>query len=355
MECYSIKEAVKFEFPEKIRDKVKPFIIAHERYKQDETVGRSYIVLPSFTYFIKNRNKFPHAHEIMICHDALPNRKDGRLVFDFDIKNTEISNRSFEKRFKEEVENIIWNVIDENYCGLNVGLIEFIWSSSKGSTKKFSKHLTVKNFCFKNWMVGSKIFYDLFQSQWCDSLEDWLPVDKVLDMQIIRKNGTLRMVGSSKLDGKLLTLDSKHRFEDSLIRPYLTADIEKEQYVGAVNMIKSIRRKYDKLRHPEQNTFNKNIVYSNCVPKGNVTPIYDDSVYMKAFKIIDDKMPGVFKMRKSVSNKLELLRVLPAKCPISGNIHENENGYILIHNNNNVFQFRYGCYRYCGKTKTVKI
>jgi len=330
----------------KMKKTHEPFIIAHERLKRDKTTGRSFFVFKSFEKFLKHREEFPHSHEILATHSSLYERHDGRLVFDFDVDPTNVT--QLEKRFKREVEGIIWSVIEENYHDLDLGIIEFVWSTSK-KKDKFSKHLTVKNFCFNNWIIGSKIFYRLFKEKWIELLDDWISVEKVLDSQIIRKNGTLRMVGSKKLNGKRLKLDNpNHDFLDSLIRPYI--DIDKEQYVGSSNMIPSLRREYLKMKHPEKNG---GFTVSSKPSMMHLPPLYTDEVYEKAFSMVKEKIPGVFKIRKMVHNRLELLRIQPAKCLISQCVHESENAYVVILKDIYGYKFRFGCYRNCGNVKTI--
>lgn len=347
-EFFSLEEAINFK-----HQKLSPipFIIAHERLKRDKTVGRCFYVFPSFNIFLEKRDEYPHAHEILASHHYCKEREDGRLVFDFDISMKEVENiEKFKKRFKKEVEIIIWSVIEENYKGIDLEKIEFVWSSSK-KKDKMSKHLTIKNFCFKNWLIGSKLFYQLFKEKWMELLENWIPVDKVLDCQIIRKNGTLRMVGCKKINGKRLKLDDdSHGFLDSLIRPYKRKTIESEQYIGSKNLIDSLKSKYLKLKNPTTSNLTFVVKVNGLC---NLPPIYSNEVYEKAYQIIQKKMPNVFKVRKLVHNRLELLREIPAKCLLSNHVHENENAYILILKKNDNYVFRFGCYRKCGNVKTI--
>ena len=96
---------------------------------------------------------------------------------------------------------------------------------------KFSKHLTVKNCYFDDWIKMSKVFYKLFCIIW-DEKYLWIKSHHLIDMQIVRNKASLRMVGSSKLDGKALKFDNdKHVLTDSLIRIYQKKLREAEQLV----------------------------------------------------------------------------------------------------------------------------
>src|SRR5258708_7902605 len=62
------------------------FIIANERKKKSGGTGRYYTVFPTFKDFMIRRENFPHCHEILLDHRNNKSKPEGRLVFDFDIK-----------------------------------------------------------------------------------------------------------------------------------------------------------------------------------------------------------------------------------------------------------------------------
>lgn len=187
------------------------FIIANERITKTGHIGRYYTIFPTFKEFLKNREKYKHCHEILVDHNNNKPNPSGRLVFDFDIKTNDEENSLkneivVPKNFKKQIENIIIDVIESYFNGVDVNKIEFIWSTSQ-NPKKISKHLTVKNLYFDDWINMSKIFYQLFCILW-DNTYLWIKSDKLIDFQIVRNRGSLRMVGSSKIGGNPLIFDN---------------------------------------------------------------------------------------------------------------------------------------------------
>nr|URM62083.1 DNA primase small subunit [Mimivirus sp.] len=204
------------------------FILANERIAKDGNIGRYYVVFPSFKLFLKNREKYPNCHEIFVNHINNKIDQAGRLVFDFDIKYEQ--NIKIPKNFKQQIQDTIYNVVTNYYNHVNPEILEFVWSSSQ-NPKKLSKHLTVKNMYFDNWIIMSKIFYKLFCSEW-DRKYLWISSSKLIDFQIVRNKASLRMVGSTKIDGTPLVFDDNiYSLSDSLIRIYLKNQRDKEQLI----------------------------------------------------------------------------------------------------------------------------
>ena len=75
-----------------------------------------------------------------------------------------------------------------------------------------------------------------------------------------------------------------------------------------------------------------------------------------AFEMVCGLCPGTFKQGKISGQCLNLLRLKPNKCLMSGRLHEGENAFILISNDDeDYYTIRFGCYRFCHKIKTVQI
>ena len=208
----------------------KCFIIANEYKKKSGTVGRYFTIFPDFKMFLKNRKLFPYCHEILVDHKNNIPDKSGRLVFDFDV-NYIIVGGYIPNNFKDQIESTILEVVFKYFKNVDLSKIIFIWSSSE-NTNKLSKHLTVKNIYFEDWVAMTKIFYDLFIKMWKETY-DWILASNLIDNQIARNNGSLRMVGSKKVDGNILTFDDKcYKLEDSLIRIYKTKNKHREQIIS---------------------------------------------------------------------------------------------------------------------------
>lgn len=324
------------------------FIVANERIKKDKSIGREYIVFPHFFDFLKKRHNYNHCHEIFINHKNNRPNISGRLVFDFDIKYEK--NLTIPENFKIQIQNTIKRVIRLFYQDVNINILEFVWSSSE-NPNKLSKHLTVKNMYFENWIMMTKTFYQLFCYIW-DKKYDWLTSDKLIDFQIIRKHASLRMVGSSKIGGNILKFDDDNYFlSDSLIRIYLETDRKQEQLIteSNYNHVKQDKVLFVNLYDKEKTLNNFNIETKI------LDPIYEISVYEKAFEICNILMPGVYKMGKINGNKIDILRIKKYKCLLSDKIHASENAFLLIFKIGLLYYVRFGCYRYCNRDYKTKI
>jgi hypothetical protein len=333
------------------------FIIANERIAKDKHIGRYFTVFPSFKDFLANREKYKYCHEILVDHNNNKPNPAGRLVFDFDIKHVINKEDSPEdgiyvpKNFKEQIENTVIEVAEQYFHNVDTNKLEFIWSTSQ-NPNKFSKHLTVKNLYFDDWLSLSKIFYKLFCVVW-DETHSWMKSSKLIDFQIVRKRGSLRMVGSSKINGYPLNFDNiNHTLTDSLIRIYFKTQRQKEQLVTKDNINISVFNNVICENPTETSKQFHTIIFG---PKKIESPIFDNNVYTKAFEICNTISPNVFKMGKINGSILSLIRKKPNKCLMSGKLHEQENAFLVINENESDYSVRFGCYRYCYRTRSVYI
>lgn len=329
------------------------FIIANERITSKGHVGRYYTIFPAFQEFLNNRNKYKHCHELLVDHKHNKPDLSGRLVFDFDIKTSCLQNDNIiPTKFKDQIEDIVVAVVEKYFVDVDTDKFEFIWSTSQ-NPKKFSKHLTVKNLCFDNWIYMSKTFYKLFCILW-DEKYLWIKSCKLIDFQIVRNRASLRMVGSSKINGFPLIFDNeKHTLSDSLIRVYSEKDRKKEQIVTRKNIISYV---FDCVIYENTDDISAEQSFKiGCYPKKIERPVYDKIVYEKAYHIYNVIHPNVFKMGKINGRTVTLIRKKPYKCLMSGRLHESENAFIRIHQDNGLYVIEFGCFRYCYRKKTICI
>ena len=404
---YSLDDAINMDIESKT-----VFIISNEIILKSNKIGRYFTIFPSFKDFLKKRKLFPHCHEILVDHKNNEPNISGRLVFDFDIKNIDVP-----KDFKDNVEHIIIEVVETYFEDVDTNILQFVWSSnsvphsdtlfwkrrnneehscsssnsvpqsdtlfrkqnnelySYNSTSinpiKFSKHLTIKNLYFDNWIELSKIFYQLFCIKW-DEYYDWIPSTKLIDFQIVRNRASLRMVGSSKINGYPLVLDDdKFCLEDSLIRLYSNKQKRNEKLITKVNIKNDVFENVLAISdsHPQYvgifllnkaqeqgHISNNDLKITECYIKTIREPLYDIKVYKKAFKIYNKIHPNVFTFGKISGEYISLLRIKADKCIFSGKIHENENAYIKISKINDMYSIYFGCFRYCNqKIKIIQI
>jgi len=324
---------------------INPFIFANETLKKDRTVGRSYVIMDSFSDFEKVRGSYPHSHELMINHVNNNEKVDGRLVFDFDIDDKSTVPDCFNK----QVESVIEAVVDKYYINVDKERIEFVWSVSE-NPNKFSKHLTVKGFHFSNWIVMSKIFYDFFRKIW-DKMYRWIGSDKIIDYQIVRKNATLRMVGSSKISNgyKLVFENDDHILADGMIRVYDENEKQNEQMIGNDNL-KSSFDTHKNISEPSFG-FSGKIEYQKSFkpPKysgqdENPNDIGNDA-YLKAHKMARRYTNDKFKLNKINGKFMIYKRLVPSKCIVCKRTHENSDAYVVINRGFKGHYVSYGCYR----------
>ena len=341
------------------------FIIANEYTKKDGEIGRFYTVFPKFRDFLHNRSLFSHCHEILIDHQNAKSNLAGRLVFDFDIKDVKIP-----PTFKNQIQDIVCTVVDMYFHNVDESCFEFVWSSSE-NPQKFSKHLTVKNLYFDDWLQLSDIFYKLFCLEW-DKIYEWISAENLIDAQIVRQRASLRMVGSSKIGGYPLTLDEEcYTLSDSLIRIYNQSTRDSEQLITKDNInacvIENVlgmrQRDYDMFTNTDGGDNMDTIMHSFRIGSSSISkssdPAYKKKVYVKAFELINVLCPGIFKMGKIQDQILILMRIRSAKCLLSNRLHEHQNAYLTIYKDMTSKNKRYivcfGCYRKCSKIKATQI
>lgn len=334
--CYRIDDAIKFDIESK-----KVFIIANEKLAKSGKIGRYYTIFPSFQTFLDNRDDYPHCHEIIVDHQNNKPNISGRLVFDFDI-SLEVN---IPADFKRQVEECVYETFTKYFNNIDDDP-EFVWSTC-ANPKKISKHLTIRNICFDDWIYMSRIFYQLFCIMW-DAKYLWIKSSKLVDLQIIRKRASLRMVGSSKIGGcELILDDDKYQLTDSLIRIYLKE--KNVQLITKDNINKSI---YDSIIPVEEEPPEQIISFN---PKATEKPAYLKEVYDKAFTIYTNIGPRVFKAGKISGTCLTLLRTKAGKCLLSKRMHEHENAFLIINKSEDHYSVRFGCYRFCHVKKTMYI
>lgn len=334
---FSLEDAIQSEIGTKTG-----FIIANERKKKNGEIGRYYTVFSKFSKFLRYRDEYKHCHELFVDHKDANQNISGRLVFDFDIKMEKIP---FD--FKNQIEDVVCDVIEMYMKDVDINRLKFIWSSSN-NPNKFSKHLTVKNMYFDNWIWISKTFYNLFCKIW-DEKHIWISSNNLIDLQIVRKKASLRMVGSSKIGGNVLTFDDHtHTLEESLIRIYQKKDKLNEQLITKDNFNESM---FEDIFEPITK-FKLNITSCN---NSNYTkmedPEYNLNVYDIAYKLSTMVFNDIFKKGKVNGYYLNLLRNKPAKCKLSEQVHESENGYLYIKKDDLVYTIFFGCFRRCNPTR----
>jgi hypothetical protein len=290
-----------------------------------------FVLFNDFDDFLVKKNNYDSLHEIIIFpnnhtsfNTYFSNRKDGRLCFDFDLDFEKIDNNFNVNVFVKDIEDTINNICEEIYDDIDIKKLIYVWSTSN-NPKKLSKHLTINGIFYEDWIPMSQQFYHYFIKRWNEKY-NYLNASDFLDKQIVRKNGSLRFVGSTKPDGSsILCLDkSNHTFEMSIVRPRYTWNTTDEQVISYYN-----------LKIPcNIQTINKTDI--PIINKHNI----DDYL-----KIHDVSCLDVFEFRnESLVDGVTIYnykRKQSSFCKICKRVHDNDNAYIKIINNKITFH----CYR----------
>ena len=329
------------------------FIFACEHKARDKIV-RHYHCVKDFEWFLQRRDNYPHCHELLTNHLGADENTRGRLVFDFDIP---ISSKMPEN-FCNVIQVTIIRTFRRYYdSSINKKMFEYVWSSSSNSSK-YSYHLTVKNCHFENWSLQSKDFYLLFLNTW-NSMGYELPGEDLLDAQIIRKNASLRMVGSKKISGKRLKLcnPEKYCLADAMIRVYIDEDKAVEQLI-VINSLNRTGIELLKKLKPEVHSKKKYASTKNTMQQQEGS-IFPSDVEYNAFKLVDSRQPGIFKLDMSTNKNIKekrghtgkfirLMRLQSKECIISSKVHDNDNAAIMITKEIDHYAVYFYCYRGCS-------
>jgi len=245
-----------------------------------EEATREFYVFHDIEHFLKQKEYYPHTHEIIRC----PGKKEmlekvfqktyndevsrGRLIFDFDLEHpleVPTVNHDFEKplispnmqlcgqrfvpsNFKVLIEFLVMKTFSKYYLNIDASKLIFVWQITR-HPNKFSMHLIVKNAYFSEyWVKQMRVFYYLMSHVAYKNDMGYLM--KTVDFQIPRRNATFRMIGSSKINGLPLELDSCHcngtdmltvpgfqlTIYDCLAGIYHSEHLKSEQYITMDNV-----------------------------------------------------------------------------------------------------------------------
>lgn len=357
----------------KSRTKPYPFLIAHEC--QDEQRSREYVAFDDVETFLQLRDSFPHAHEIVF--DRITEKQQGRLIFDFDFDEPwwGVKPHFVNPNFAADIERLICYTFQEFYNDVDCDKLQFIWLISD-TTKKWSKHLIVKNVFFcEDWKNQLQTFYNLMLliveeskskppeglgfefKQTFDQLQ--CKTGDLFDLQVARNNATMRMCGSSKIGGKTLMVDERSRdqnvsFYDTLIQLYRKEDILAEQHIYERQLNKHKVAQFEP--KAETNVFAKqscllaniDLTRSDYDFKSRTLTKFQIETAFTTFQnfLIKKTNEGdVFHIKNVMGSIINLKRDKPSPCVLSGKVHDNENAFLTVYENGCIY---YHCRRGCG-------
>lgn len=297
-----------------------------------------YRLFKSFETFLQKRSDFDTQHEILACHCSAGHRTDGRLVFDLDFTGrTTIDFGTWHR-----IEEVIVETVDYLYNVIRSDTLEFVWSTSD-NPNKISKHLTVKNLVFDNWIEMSKQFYARFITRW-NALYPDLPAFEFVDTQIARSNASLRMIGNYKPNKQsLLKLDNdNYTFVDSLIRPP-KCYLEYEQKVKVHNLryplLINPKSFWVKPKLSDKKVIRAKTLQADKCPSDLMGKI--NQIITKHANLLEFAQGIKLQIMEDGTPTLQLRRGCISVCPQCKRPHEGDNAYIKIKETT----FTYHCFR----------
>lgn len=365
-----------------------PFIIAHEcndKYWDEKSASykirtREFYGFDSFESFLSQRNLFPYSHEVMFNRygDDKYVKLQGRLIFDFDITekrylynsdnsvfvddnfhvSTNSNNLTFvDNDFHTNIQNIIKEIFTTFYNNIDITKLEFVWLKSD-TIKKWSKHLIVKHAYFSyDWVLQSQIFYQLmmFVAANSNKFKYFNNIEDLIDHQVAHNNATMRLYGSSKIGGNHLLFDEsvntkEYNVYDTTIQLFHSDSIDIEQEISFDAINRTIIEQNIINQHEHKKYLINVIKMLNGNNKNNDQTItIDDEDINDAIiqfdifwcKYFNEPIQNTFKFKSSVGNIINLERLIPHECLLSGKIHDNENAFLKYNED--------GCYFYCRR------
>lgn len=312
------------------------FLISHECNKAYDggVCKREFFVFKNVNDYVSKMNLYPHSHEI-IYRDS-EGVVTGRLFFDFDFTKTVIRDN-----FKEVIEKLILATIEKYYIDINLSAITFVWQKTE-YPDKHSRHLTVKGFHFDDdWVIQSKLFYDLFELEVKRSEElDYIQDENLIDRAPAKENTTMRMPWNSKIGKPNMEFEDDHTFFDGLIKLYQREDMSNEQSITAQNnnyaamkaCAPKIHRKFF-----EDEVLDKKIVKSNVK-----IPCHEARLKRMVFL----RFQNTFDIAKIDGGRIDLLRTKPGSCfNDPEHYHEHENAFLFYDEQRKIYRFF--CRREC--------
>lgn len=372
----------------KIESKTKqiPFVVAQELDNSENPEGpsRQFLVFNDLSHFLYLKDTYPNIHEIIRCPNTVYDndveyRDDlckGRLIFDFDlekplstIKVADMNNPNtfVPYNFTYLLEDIIKETFNR-YYNIDLDKLEFGWQYSPNPTK-FSMHLIVRHAYFSEyWVQQINTFYSLFKFVAADMDLSYLM--EAVDWQIARRNGTFRMIGSAKINGGALKLISYRKRGQEVLQRKSADQVDPEKLLCGIYNYKTLRKEQhitldkinylrikatlDKGNNPElEKKINKHLNIDHLRKEKN--SFHEEGEenkgqkelennYENSISIFEQFNDGSYKIKSCRGNFISLQRLKASECPVSGEVHEHENPFLIMSKNGLlIFRCRRGC------------
>lgn len=338
-----------------------PFILQWEIPNPKDNRERMYIVYNGVEEYERHlkSNRYTTCHEVFLSQTY--NKDDevtGHPAFDIDRKQDPNSNIPLASLLPAEWQNMLRDEIisslcrqypqhTEEICTTLSDSNSWVWMSSP-SDKKISKHLVLKGITFTTWRQQMKILVeDLLNSNLDKSIKE------AIDEGILRKAGSLRLplntkkpkveeytdeygVPCTRLHTSTLQFDNKaHSFLDGLvlIHDANMHTLRNSILLTASNLAPEYQEKCTYIS-PSLGQYDYEPIECNDEKLGLIGQALNNLNKMWNTGLEGGDIQGTL---------LPLKRVAPGKCPISGKMHDSDNGYIFLKGDKVYFSCHRGC------------
>ena len=300
--------------------------ISYEELLNNFVICKEINNIRKYTYFNDLLELFSFIkNEKNSLHEVIIENKIQKFRLDIDIDLTNINNEYYdntwcikkEKKFLKTILNTLDLTLNLYQKNLNVNDISLF--ESHGNYKR-SYHIVLHKYCFLDHLQ-IKQFYNQFINFFENTtFFNWM---KYIDHCIYNKNQHFRLLGSVKNGTKRLKKPVKsfkwnkkfinssdnelQNFKNSLI-----TYIDESELI----ILKEKEKIYDKIE-------------------------LDENLYNEIIKLFKNKKDfNCYEIKYYKNNCISLQRLKPSYCNICERIHENENPYLFISNNNVYFSCR---------------
>lgn len=311
-------------------------VIGFESLRDDGKSSRTFAVFDSYIELFHYQKNIPipnrNFYEIIIGEFAQ------KPHFDVDIKKKEISTEEniieLAEKVKDSLINTIFLVCDENSIKLDIAKDILIYQSHSDDYEKCSFHIVVHHYCHTN-NHQALAFYKKIVELMPDKYS------KYIDHSVYSSKQNFRLLGNQKIgSGRPKMFQNRMRYQGKYIKHIYDVDFKneidlekklnlekleclKESLVSWVNDCEYL----PSFQREEERTKKQN--YEDL---GDLSP----ETVKEAEKFIGNK-DFPFIVRDIKGSVISLRRLRPSFCDICDRIHENENPYMLVVENNVYF------------------
>ena len=241
--------------------------------------------------------------------------------------------------------------------------------------QKFSQHIIINRLRLTNFEVAKQIAIDTLDRLPLEIKQRWGPqLRNIVDMQVYRNNGSLRMIYTTK-NGRMLVPLREWHFKGMPIKyktewACLNVENYEPQYPMCLPVDYFVEFCYPQCEHPTGKRFTdivllRESLVTNCrnyplfeyIVKKQPTRFIDENAFIDGEDIITvDKFISThelgFVIRGKTNNIISLIDKARKPCLVCGTVHDHENPFIFVENTDNARMYNIHCRR-AGKSQML--